>query len=229
MIEKYLTILGTILVGSVLLVFVAVLVVAGFAIALLAVPFMMIWEAFNPKYDAKNMDEYQGLIAALREGDIPFLETYAASVPEFPNCNDHFIGRSWLMNAIDEGTVGSVQWILDKGAQFEGYNDEGRSPLTAAIERETDGAQMVALLLDRGADPNAQGTMENPLHIAAIWGSLDTVKLLLDHGADPLKRDLEYSSERPVDYARRTRRAEVRTLLEDVTAAVEAAQPQQNG
>lgn len=44
---------------------------------------------------------------------------------------------------------------------------------------------IVKLLLDYGADPNARTVnVRTPLMEAALWGRLDNVKHLLDHGAD---------------------------------------------
>ena len=47
-------------------------------------------------------------------------------------------------------------------------------------------AEMVKVLLEAGADPNARdGDSETPLHHAARSGNAEIVRLLLDAGADP--------------------------------------------
>ncbi|MCA9245600.1 MAG: ankyrin repeat domain-containing protein [Planctomycetales bacterium] len=46
-------------------------------------------------------------------------------------------------------------------------------------------ADVVSLLLDRGANPNAAGSLGTPLHVAATKNDLHTGRVLLQHGADP--------------------------------------------
>ncbi|MEW6336906.1 MAG: ankyrin repeat domain-containing protein, partial [Acidobacteriota bacterium] len=57
----------------------------------------------------------------------------------------------------------------------------------AAAHRDPETAlEMVRLLLDRGARPNArQHGGWTPLHQAAAHGSSEMARALLDHGADP--------------------------------------------
>lgn len=61
---------------------------------------------------------------------------------------------------------------------------------------------VVKLLLEKGADPNAQAdvSLETPLHWAVEGrANLTTIELLAEHGADP---DLEDGDgETPLDYA----------------------------
>ena len=46
--------------------------------------------------------------------------------------------------------------------------------------------EVLDLLLDAGADPNARSTQDNTaLHLAAMHGFEDCVRSLLEHGADP--------------------------------------------
>ena len=54
---------------------------------------------------------------------------------------------------------------------------------------------LVRLLLDQGADPNARSDAQSrhtALHSAAWNGDLEMVQLLVAAGADPLARDLQY-------------------------------------
>lgn len=60
----------------------------------------------------------------------------------------------------------------------------GFTPLHCAAESGK--KEMVALLLDKGADINARNDIQNtPLHEAAWHGHLETVKFLLEKGANP--------------------------------------------
>jgi ankyrin repeat protein len=56
-------------------------------------------------------------------------------------------------------------------------------------------AAAVALLLERGADPNAMPGRATALHEAAFRGDRDLVDLLLAAGADPTLRDREFDAD----------------------------------
>ena len=56
--------------------------------------------------------------------------------------------------------------------------------------------QVVALLLQAGADPNAKDSWSyTPLHEAAVKGKIDVCIMLLQHGADPSIRNSVSQSE----------------------------------
>ncbi len=78
------------------------------------------------------------------------------------------------------------RYLLEQGADV---NAPARNPqrvsavhaAAAVCDRE-----MLALLLERGADPNARQQMEyTPMHTAAARGDQDAAKLLMRYGADP--------------------------------------------
>jgi ankyrin repeat protein len=85
----------------------------------------------------------------------------------------------------------TVRLLLDRGADVAAVarNYMKVQALHAAVASQT--AEAVALLLERGADPNArQQVGYTPLMGAASAGRQDLADLLLRHGADPsLKND----------------------------------------
>jgi ankyrin repeat protein len=77
--------------------------------------------------------------------------------------------------------------LLDQGATVTAKNDRGETPLlvTSRCAYESqDGARLVRLLLEHGADVNAtdKGNATS-LHFACGNGKLDIVRELLNHGA----------------------------------------------
>ena len=117
-----------------------------------------------------------------------------------------------LMFAARAGSLESARTLLDAGASPNDTSSYGLSPLVLATVRGY--PDVATLLLDRGADPNADGDGYTALHWAAgSWetelttraittnragewytlaglreGKLDLVKALLAHGADPNAR-----------------------------------------
>jgi ankyrin repeat protein len=114
---------------------------------------------------------------------------------------------SWtaLMYAARQGARGAVAALADARADLDATDPDGSTALTlAAINGHAD---VVALLLERGANPNlADRTGMTPLYAAVdlhtmqlgfgrpdppsavVAGSVDMVKGLLAHGADPNAR-----------------------------------------
>lgn len=78
-----------------------------------------------------------------------------------------------------------ARFLIERGADVHAHSQNAQhvAPLHAAIavgDRET-----IALLLDRGADPNARQQNDvTPLHGAASRGDLDAARLLLAARAD---------------------------------------------
>jgi hypothetical protein len=93
-----------------------------------------------------------------------------------------------IFQAVERGQRAAVEAYLADGGKVECRNDDGQTLLMCAAR--TSWPRIVRLLLDHGADPNAQdGDELTPLYYAVMRHSLDSVKLLLAAGSDPRYRD----------------------------------------
>ena len=88
------------------------------------------------------------------------------------------------------GHVSLLELLLDRGADFEApsANSMQARPLhsAAAYRDPARATAMARLLLEAGADPNAQRRGGfTPLHEAVVTCNVELAELLLDHGANP--------------------------------------------
>ena len=117
-------------------------------------------------------------------------------------------GESALMLAALKGDLVWTRKLLERGAQVK---PAGWSPLHYAATSNQ--PTVVALLLDRGADINAESpNRTTPLMMAARYGTEENVNLLLARGADARRRnerDLGAS-----DFARQSGRDRLAAKLE---------------
>ena len=78
--------------------------------------------------------------------------------------------------------------FLDAGAEVNTRDQNGRTPLYVAAGWSKS-PEMVGMLLDAGADPNANSGGWTPLYVAARWSHFPTVvTTLLNAGANPKAR-----------------------------------------
>jgi ankyrin repeat protein len=70
---------------------------------------------------------------------------------------------------------------------------EQSSPLIYSIIKNSYGTRVTRFLLDNGADPNFDDSMNTPLSQACRVRSLETVQLLLSKGADPNKAESNFT------------------------------------
>lgn len=81
-----------------------------------------------------------------------------------------------------EDIEGLTKALESKNGDLEVKNEQGKSPLYLAVEKEN--TELIQLLLAAGADINTQEKFGyTPLAIAAMRGKLDLVKLLIQNGA----------------------------------------------
>jgi ankyrin repeat protein len=94
-----------------------------------------------------------------------------------------------LMWAAFSGHTEVVQTLLEHDADIDSEDVNGWTPLRSAVATgflHVDRTQLVRLLLDRGANPNAQDSKgQTPLHVVSKGQPrLDTARILLEYGAD---------------------------------------------
>lgn len=102
--------------------------------------------------------------------DLRFVEKTATEPPD-------------ILEAVKSRDLHKARSILSNNPSLARQHDRRRVPVLhiAALNKDT---QMVKLLLDSNADPNAWDLdFQRPLHIAAKNGSVDIARLLLGHGA----------------------------------------------
>jgi ankyrin repeat protein len=92
-----------------------------------------------------------------------------------------------LMAAAGNGDLDAARCSLDHGDDVKARTPNGYTALIGAAMAGN--PKMVALLLERGADPNAVCTLENgflqtPANVAASLGHADCLRLLIAAGAD---------------------------------------------
>ncbi|MCD6046295.1 MAG: ankyrin-3-like, partial [Gammaproteobacteria bacterium] len=88
----------------------------------------------------------------------------------------------------DEGDNPTAQLLLDKGADVNAKDKEGKTPLFYAVNKKD--VSRAQLLLDKGADVNAKDKEGNtPLFCAVHNKDVPLAQLLLDKGADVNAKD----------------------------------------
>ncbi|XP_044972070.1 poly [ADP-ribose] polymerase tankyrase-1-like [Hordeum vulgare subsp. vulgare] len=90
-----------------------------------------------------------------------------------------------LLLAATFGHTATAAWLLERGASPRAPDVDGETPLHwAAYNGDRD---LAMLLLYKGADVSAANPRGTALHVAAMRGCPEVVRVLLRHGADPNK------------------------------------------
>jgi ankyrin repeat protein len=173
-------------------------------------------------------------VAAVKQPE-PELAAVGQRAERAPEADERRPDVEPLLKAIGAGDIQEVGKLLDARTDVNGHGPYGITPLEKAISRRDSTAdeisatnEIVALLLDRSADPNLRSDPElhqTPLHPAAYAGLTAIVGLLVKAGADIDARDLKGST--PLREAAYKGRTEVASLLLDAGADVNAQDREQ--
>jgi ankyrin repeat protein len=162
--------------------------------------------------------DYDHALRVLASGDEAQWEELELLLEGFPHGEDDFLGRRWIINAVDCGSVASVRWLLARGVDLRFRDDEGYTVLHSALDRKgPERYELLELLLDAGADPDAKGLNDwTPAHLAAVREDLEALRILVAHGADLSVRTNidEYAT--PLEEARRLRKLKSVEFLEAI-------------
>jgi ankyrin repeat protein len=130
--------------------------------------------------------DYDLAIDVLRSGDRTRLEELAVLLVAFPDGVDSFLGRRWILNAIDIGTRSAIEWMLEKQVDLAFRDEEGYTPLLTVIDsKRHDRYELLELLLRAGAPVDLKGINDwTPAHLAAARDDVAALRILVAHGAD---------------------------------------------
>jgi len=133
--------------------------------------------------------------AAFRAGDLAALRAAVDDPDIVPNGPMPLAIGPCLEYAIYHSPLPFIRTLLEIGAEPNPSDHAGFPPLIAALScsrprpgspGRTDVADILALLLSFGADPNQRGINDyTALHMAVAEGNLPGVRILLEAGADP--------------------------------------------
>jgi hypothetical protein len=175
----------------------------------------------------------QRIDAAFAAGDLAALRAALDDPPGFPN---HVISLAFgpiLTYAIYWSPLRFIEELLAIGADPNGYDHDGFPTLIAALCKthphagspaRDDVVEVMARLLDAGADPNQRGLNDwTALHYAVVETNVDAVRLMLARGADPTLRTRIDDCETPLELARSggVRKPEEKAALAQIVALLE--------
>jgi ankyrin repeat protein len=172
-----------------------------------------------PQFDARDDYSYVlGLLASGTEGQWRELEEL---IDGFPGGVDQFIGRRWVTNAIDAGSMACVEWMIARRVELRFRDEEGYTVIHSALKRKApDRQRVLEMLLKAGADVNARGVNDwTPAHMAAVGGDVEALQILIKHGADLSARTNIDDYATPVEEARVMGAGRAVAFLESLAAS----------
>jgi hypothetical protein len=168
-------------------------------------------------------ERFARIDAAFHAGDLDALRAAVGDPAVVPNGPMPQSIGSCLTYAIYHSPLPFVRVLLEIGADPNPDDPAGFPPLIAALTcsrslqgapARSDVAELLALLISFGADPNQRGINDyTPLHMAVAERNLPAVRLLLEAGADPRLRTRIDDCETPGEMAERAGLGEFTALF----------------
>jgi len=161
-------------------------------------------------------ERFRRIDAAFKTGDLAALraavEDAVEDASDFPN-NPMPLGIGPVLTyAIYWSPLRLIEELLALGADPNGHDNDGFPPLIAALCKtrsrpgsvaRDDVVDLMARLLDAGADPNQRGLNDwTALMMAVVETNVEGVRLLLARGADPSLRTRIHDYETALEIAR---------------------------
>jgi uncharacterized protein len=165
----------------------------------------LLGRGFDP--NTKSESGQVALFLAMRD-DAPKVAAALLASPALNIDAINAMGETPLMMAALKGRFDWARKLVERGAKVQ---KPGWSPVHYAATGPS--TELLAMLLDRGADINALAPNRNtPLMMAARYGPEDSVKLLVQRGAD--KKLINERNLSAADMARSGERAWLVPLLQ---------------
>jgi ankyrin repeat protein len=165
----------------------------------------LLGRGFDP--NTKSESGQVALFLAMRD-DAPKVAAALLASPALNIDAINAMGETPLMMAALKGRFDWARKLVERGAKVQ---KPGWSPVHYAATGPS--TELLAMLLDRGADINALAPNRNtPLMMAARYGPEDSVKLLVQRGAD--KKLINERNLSAADMARGGERAWLVPLLQ---------------
>ena len=165
---------------------------------------------------SQEWDDYSYAMDVLKGTDQSCFCELEQLIEGFPLGIEGFLGRRWIINAIDCGSKESVQWILSWPVDLSFRDEEGYTVLHAALERDaSDRYEVLEQLLRHGAPINQHGINDwTPSHMAAVREDIQALELLTRYGADLTVRTRIDDCATPLEEARNLRKLRAVEFLE---------------
>jgi ankyrin repeat protein len=139
--------------------------------------------------NAKDLQNYTALLRALQKDQDEIVEKIIAQPKVDLNAQGNGKAATVLMYYVQHGDENKVRALLQRGANPKLTDADGDTALHLAAQSRT-AVNLVRLLLNSGADPNAKNNLGGtPLMWAAVYGNDDAARLLLEKGADAAIKD----------------------------------------
>ena len=139
----------------------------------------------------------------------PSRNVFSKSLWKETTDSSHVPPSTPLHYACSAGHYDCTEQLLKFGAWINAPQEDGRTPLMLSVE--SGNHQLVSLLLESGAQPNAatSGLCLTALHISCRKADLESTKLLVQHGSNVRARTSGVSAVTPSEYLQRASEKEV--------------------